>query len=96
MMIVMSVEATHAQVDAVVARIADNGYKPIVLNGEERKVIAVVGNDPYKTRDQYIFLPGVDRVMPISRPYKLASREFMPAEHILPAGRGAAWAATGS
>lgn len=84
MMIVMNVEATPAQVDAVVARIAGNGYKPIVLNGEERKVIAVVGNDPYKTRDQYIFLAGVDRVMPISRPYKVASREFMPQNTSFP------------
>jgi 3-deoxy-7-phosphoheptulonate synthase len=84
MMIVMNVEATPAQVDAVVARIEGNGFKPIVLNGEERKVIAVVGNDPYKTRDQYIFLPGVDRVMPISRPYKVASREFMPQNSSFP------------
>ena len=55
-----------------------------MLNGEERKVIAVVGNDPYKTRDQYIFLAGVDRVMPISRPYKMASREFIPENTVFP------------
>jgi 3-deoxy-7-phosphoheptulonate synthase len=84
MMIVMNVEATPAQVQAVVARIEANGYKPIVLNGEERKVIAVVGNDPYKTRDQYVFLAGVDRVMPISRPYKVASREFLPENTVFP------------
>ncbi len=78
MMIVMNVEATPAQVKAVVDRIEANGFKPIVLNGDERKVIAVIGNDPYQTRQQYIFLEGVDRVMPISRPYKTASREFLP------------------
>ncbi len=47
MMIIMNVEATEAQVEAVVVRIKDNGFKPIVLHGEERKVIAVVGNNPY-------------------------------------------------
>jgi 3-deoxy-7-phosphoheptulonate synthase len=78
MMIIMNVEATEAQVEAVVERIKINGFKPLVLHGEERKVIAVVGNDPYNTREQYIFLPGVDRVMPISRPYKMTSREFKP------------------
>ena len=78
MMIVMNVEASPAQVKAVVDRIEANGFKPIVLNGDERKVIAVIGNDPYQTRQQYIFLEGVDRVMPISRPYKTASREFLP------------------
>jgi len=84
MMIVMNVEATPAQVEAVVARIEGNGFKPIVLHGEERKVIAVVGNNPYQTREQYVFLPGVDRVMPISRPYKVASREFMPQNSVFP------------
>jgi 3-deoxy-7-phosphoheptulonate synthase len=82
MMIIMNVEATEAQVEAVVVRIKDNGFKPIVLHGDERKVIAVVGNDPYNTREQYIFLPGVDRVMPISRPYKVTSREFKPANTV--------------
>ena len=45
MMIIMNVEASPAQVDTVVARIKANGFKPLVLNGEERTVIAVVGND---------------------------------------------------
>ena len=84
MMIVMNVEATPAQIQAVVDRIEGNGFKPIVLNGEERKVIAVIGNDPYQTRDQYVFLEGVDRVMPISRPYKTASREFLPENTVFP------------
>jgi 3-deoxy-7-phosphoheptulonate synthase len=79
MMIIMNVEATLEQVETVVEQIKTNGFKPMVLHGDERKVIAVIGNDPYSTREQYIFLPGVDRVMPISRPYKTASREFKPA-----------------
>lgn len=79
MMIIMNVEATPAQVEVVVEQIKVNGFKPVVLHGEERKVIAVIGNDPYSMREQYIFLPGVDRVLPISRPYKTASREFKPA-----------------
>ena len=84
MMIIMSVEATPAQVEAVVERVKNGGFKPIVLNGEERRVIAVVGNEPYRTREQYIFLPGVDRVMPISRPYKVSSREFKPDNTVFP------------
>jgi 3-deoxy-7-phosphoheptulonate synthase len=84
MMIIMNVEATPAQVEAVVTRIQENGFTPLLLHGEERKVIAVVGSDPYQTREQYIFLPGVDRVMPISRPYKLTSREFKPEATVFP------------
>ena len=78
MMIIMNVEASPAQVEAVVEQIKSNGFKPVVLHGEERKVIAVIGNDPFSTREQFLFMPGVDRVMPISRPYKTASREFKP------------------
>jgi 3-deoxy-7-phosphoheptulonate synthase len=84
MMIIMNVEATAGQVEAVVERIKMSGYKPIVLHGEERKVIAVVGTNPYETREQYVFLPGVDRVLPISRPYKVASREFKPSNSVFP------------
>ena len=84
MMIIMNVDATETQVETVVERIKLNGFKPIVLHGEERKVIAVVGNDPYQTREKYIFLAGVDRVMPISRPYKITSREFKPANTVFP------------
>ena len=86
MMIIMNVEASETQVESVVVRIKDNGFKPIVLHGEERIVIAVVGNDPYNTREQYMFLPGVDRVMPISRPYKVASREFKTANSVFSIG----------
>ena len=84
MMIIMNVDATETQVETVVERIKLNGFKPIVLHGEERKVIAVVGNDPYQTREKYIFLAGVDRVMPISRPYKITSREFKSANTVFP------------
>jgi 3-deoxy-7-phosphoheptulonate synthase len=84
MMIIMNVEATAVQVEAVVERIKMSGFKPIVLHGEERKVIAVVGTNPYETREQYVFLPGVDRVLPISRPYKVASREFKPTNSVFP------------
>jgi 3-deoxy-7-phosphoheptulonate synthase len=84
MMIIMNVEATEPQVEAVVERIKANGFTPLVLHGEERKVIAVVGNDPYNTREQYVYLPGVDRVMPISRPYKMSSREFKPENTTFP------------
>ena len=67
MMIIMNVEATQAQIDGVVVRIEANGFKAHVVYGAERNVIGVVGNEPYKTREQFIFLPGVDRILPISR-----------------------------
>ncbi len=84
MMIIMNVEATQEQIDAVVVRIEANGFKAHVVYGDERNVIGVVGNEPYKTREQFVFLPGVDRILPISRPYKIASREFIPENTVFP------------
>jgi 3-deoxy-7-phosphoheptulonate synthase len=84
MMIIMNVEATQEQIDLVVSRIEANGFKAHLSQGEERTVIGVVGNNPISTREQFIFLPGVDRIVPISRPYKIASREFIPQNTVFP------------
>jgi 3-deoxy-7-phosphoheptulonate synthase len=47
-------------------------------------VIGAVGDGRPVLRDQFIQLPGVDRVVPISPPYKLASREFRPEDSVFP------------
>ena len=78
MMIIMNMEATPEQVAAVINKVEELGFTPHPITGAERSVIAVVGNNPYDLQDQFAFLPGVDRVMPISRPYKLTSREVQP------------------
>ena len=84
MMIIMNVEATQEQIDAVVVRIEANGFKAHLSRGEERTIIGVVGNEPIKTREQFIYLPGIDRIVPISRPYKIASREFIQENTVFP------------
>ena len=84
MMIIMNMEATQEQIDTVVARIEANGFKAHLSRGEERTVIGVVGNNPIKTREQFMHLPGIDRIVPISRPYKIASRELIPENTVFP------------
>ena len=78
MMIIINMEATPEQLAAVINKVEELGFTPHPITGAERSVIAVVGNNPYDLQDQFAFLPGVDRVMPISRPYKLTSREVQP------------------
>ena len=84
MMIIMSMEATPEQVSAVNKRVEELGFSPHSIVGSERSVIAVVGNNPIEQQDQFAFLPGVDRIVPISRPYKLTSREVKPENTIFP------------
>ena len=76
MIIVMTTTATDAQVDAVVSEVEKLGFKAHLIHGEDRKVIACIGHEKKKTDllDLQTF-DGVDSVVPISKPYKLASSE---------------------
>jgi 3-deoxy-7-phosphoheptulonate synthase len=84
MMIIMSTEATEVQIDEVLAKIDILGFTPHTSRGAERTVIGVVGNNPINARDTFMVMDGVDRIVPISRPYKLASREFIPENSSFP------------
>jgi 3-deoxy-7-phosphoheptulonate synthase len=76
MMVVMTPEATPAQIDAVVERLQEAGVHAKVMPGELTTAIGAIG-DPEGVREMGLEgLPGVDRVVPISRPYKLASSEL--------------------
>ena len=84
MMIIMRTEATKQQITAVVARIEKQGLRAHLSSGAERTVIGAIGDGRPVNPDQFVLMPGVDRVMPISRPYKLASREFIPEDSVFP------------
>lgn len=84
MMIIMQTDATKEQISTVVERVEVNGLRAHLSQGEERTVIGVVGDGRALYKDQFLHLPGVDRVIPISRPYKLASREFIPENSLFP------------
>ena len=82
MMIIMKLEASPEQIYAVMTRVNSNGFSSHPIIGAERSVIAVVGPNPFATHEQYIRMPGVDRVVPISRPYKITSREVIPQNSV--------------
>jgi 3-deoxy-7-phosphoheptulonate synthase len=74
-MIVMTPEATEDQIAAVRARLETTGVHVLVLPGELTTAIGAIG-DPEGVRELGLEgMAGVDRVVPISRPYKLASSE---------------------
>ena len=78
MVIVMRVGATQSEISNVVDRVEKVGLRAHLSEGNERVIIGAIGDAGLARQDQFVHLPGVDRVMPISRPYKLASREFCP------------------
>ncbi|MDX6640056.1 MAG: 3-deoxy-7-phosphoheptulonate synthase [Solirubrobacteraceae bacterium] len=76
MMIVMTPGASEADVEAVRERLATTGVHVVVLPGELTTAIGAIG-DPEGVRELGLEgMSGVDRVVPISRPYKLASSEL--------------------
>ncbi|MDW8406176.1 MAG: 3-deoxy-7-phosphoheptulonate synthase [Anaerolineae bacterium] len=83
MVIIMKSEASSAEIGAVVKRIEEIGLKAHLSQGEERTIIGVVGNDRPVNRDMFELLNGVERVVPILRPFKLASREFKKDDTII-------------
>jgi len=79
MIIVMKQNASEEQADAAVKRIRELGYEAHVIHGQSRKVIGAVGDERGKMVLQSIEpMAGVDKVVPILKPYKLASREVSP------------------
>ncbi len=76
MMVVMTPEATPAQIETVVERLEKAGVHAKVMPGELTTAIGAIG-DPEGVRELGLEgLAGVDQVIPISRPYKLASSEL--------------------
>ena len=84
MMIIMRADATQEEISLVVDRVESNGLRAHLSRGEERTIIGAIGDGRPVNRDQFLVLPGVDRIVPISRPYKIASREFSPNNTIFP------------
>jgi 3-deoxy-7-phosphoheptulonate synthase len=85
MIVIMQPGATKAQVAAVVANVKSMGLDARVIEGQERTVVAVVGDDRSALdRDALSSMDGVERTMPVLAPYKIASREVHPANTLIP------------
>lgn len=79
MIIVMKKDASEADQGDVEKKIIELGYHPHIIEGETRNVIGAVGEERGKEKLNILqSMPGVDNVVPILKPYKLASREVQP------------------
>ena len=86
MLIVMSQQATPEEIDAVVAAIEGKGYTARPIPGGERVAIGVLHNKGAVDASHFSGLPGVKDVIPVTRPYKLVSREFQPEDTVIQVG----------
>ncbi|MEO6398865.1 MAG: 3-deoxy-7-phosphoheptulonate synthase, partial [Tepidiformaceae bacterium] len=88
MIIVVSPEATPEDLDQIVARIQETGRTAHVSVGTERSIIGVIGVDAPELQDMFESMPHVESVHRVTKPYKLVSRDFHPADSIIEVGYG--------
>jgi 3-deoxy-7-phosphoheptulonate synthase len=87
MIIVMQSGASRQQIEHVMERIKDLGYEPHPIYGVERTVIGAIGDERGKSLLQsLISVEGVENLIPILKPFKLASREMREKQTVLEVG----------
>ena len=87
MIIVMKSGAAEEDLQRVIHTIEELGYQSHVIRGTQRSVIGAVGDERGKARLQSLeALPGVESVVPILQPFKLASREFKRSQTVVKVG----------
>jgi 3-deoxy-7-phosphoheptulonate synthase len=76
MIIITQPTATQQQIDRIVDRVREFGLEPHVSRGASRTIIGVIGSEELIRDKPLAGLPGVEAIVPVVKPYKLASYEF--------------------
>ena len=92
MIVNMFGNATEEQINHVIDRIKECGFQPHISRGEERIVIGVVGksNENRAQLEALRAAPGVEDLIPISHPFKLAARTWRPEGSVIDVGKSVA------
>jgi 3-deoxy-7-phosphoheptulonate synthase len=86
MIIVLRPRATEEEIAQVCRRIEALGLTPHLSRGVERTIIGAIGDERILLDKGIEALPMVEKVLPILKPYKLASREFHPENTVVTVG----------
>ena len=87
MIVVMKAGSTEDHLKVVIDKIEGLGFKPHLSRGEKKTIVGVVGNGKAIDHEQFTMLDGVDSVVRIMKPYKLAGREFKQDPTIVEVGK---------
>jgi 3-deoxy-7-phosphoheptulonate synthase len=78
MILIFRKEATEEQIQSALRKIEALGYTPHLSRGTVKTICGVTGDDRSIAESEFDQLPGVESVLRVLKPYKLASREFHP------------------
>ncbi len=87
MILVLRPDATSAQIDHIIERIAELGFKSHISRGEQRTIVGVIGDERKPSSEALEAIPGVEQVLHILKPFKLASREFHREDTVIMVGK---------
>lgn len=83
MIIVLKKDVSEPQIQHILNRVKDWGFHINLSRGKERTVIGIIGDEGALRSKPLDTFPGVESVLPVLKPYKLASREFQPERSII-------------
>ena len=84
MIVILKPKTPKDQIQQVIDEVAKLGYKPHPIYGELQTVVAAIGDErTHHTLESLIVLPQVERVMPVQKRYKLASRESQDGDTVV-------------
>ena len=86
MIIVLRPDSTAEQIEHILVHIQELGFKPHLSRGEKRTIIGVIGDEEKLQVEPLSALAGVEQVLPILKPFKLASREMHQADTVVVVG----------
>ena len=86
MLLVMNQNATKEEIDSVISIIKEHGYTPRPIPGGERVSIGILNNRGPVDGSLFLGIQGVKEAIPVTRPYKLVSREFQQEETLIQVG----------
>lgn len=88
MIIVLKPNATQEQIEHLMEKIEKLGLKPWLSEGKETSIIGVIGEEDIIRVMPLEAMPGVDKVVPILKPYKLASSDYKTERSVIDLGGG--------
>ena len=87
MILVLRTDATRPQIDHVIERVGELGFEPRVITGAFRTIVGLIGDDNAPGVEKLEAIPGVEQVLRILKPFKLASREAHKEDTVVQLGR---------
>lgn len=88
MVVIMKREFTPEQLEAAVHTMEEGGVKVMVSKGAETTILGAEGNAEHIDQEKLSLLPGVERVMRVTEPYKKANRKYHPEDTVIELSNG--------